>query len=146
MSKCYTIQRHLKISLKCNLFQIVMLEVQKKKKLTTKPNSKKLVKLTQCFQIHGKRPVTMPVKMSKMATKITIISTILIIWMLPRCSRHSLGVVLECIMLTNIILVDLVLVTLLVLVMVVTKCQDLSFNLAESFFLLYTLAMLMYKI
>ena len=108
-----------------SFFQIVMLEVQKKKKLTTKPNSKKLVKLTQCFQIHGKRPVTMPVKMSKMATRIIIISIIPIIWMLPKCSRLSLGVVLECIMLINIIL-DLV-----VQITIITKCLEISFNLAE---------------
>ena len=109
------------------MLQIVMLEVQKKKKLTTKPNSKKLVKLTQCFQIHGKRPVTMPVKMSKMATRITIISTIPIIWMLPKCSRLSLGVVLECIMLINIIL-DLEVHQVII---IITKCLEISFNLAE---------------
>ena len=109
------------------MLQIVMLEVQKKKKLTTKPNSKKLVKLTQCFQIHGKRPVTMPVKMSKMATRITIISTIPIIWMLPKCSRLSLGVVLECTMLINIIL-DLEVHQVII---IITKCLEISFNLAE---------------
>ena len=106
------------------------------KKLTMKPNSKKSMKPTPSFLMLAKK---LPMMLAKMLIKITIITTatisiLLIIWMRPRCSRRFLEVDQECIMLTNIILVDLVLVTLLVLDMVVTKCQDLSFNLAESFF------------
>ena len=117
------------------------------KKLTMKPNSKKSMKPTPSFLMLAKKP---PMMLAKMLIKIIMIITIPpatifilhIIWMRLRCLRPFLEVDRECIMLTNIILVDLeVLVTLPV---PVTKCQDLSFNLADSFF--YTSCYVMYKI
>ena len=107
------------------------------KKLTMKPNSKKSMKPTPSFLMLAKKP---PMMLAKMLIKIIMIITILpatifilhIIWMRLRCLRPFLEVDRECIMLTNIILVDLeVLVTLPVSV---TKCHDLSFTLADSFF------------